>query len=441
MAVTLFLYNTDKNITRMKKNIILKNALIFRHCGFQQGDLEISAENGKILRIANHLSSPGATVIDLIGLYIIPGLVDMHVHLREPGFEYKETIKTGSEAAARAGYTDIFSMPNLNPVPDSLENLKIQTDIIAHDAIINVHPYASITMGQKGEGNLVDFDTLAPYVLGFSDDGRGVQSSELMRRAMIECKRLGKTIVAHCEDNSLLNGGYIHDGKYAAEHHHRGISSASEWRQVERDLHLVAETGCRYHVCHISTRETVDLIRVAKAKGLPVTCETAPHYLLLNDSNLKEDAAFKMNPPLRSADDQAALIEGLIDGTIDVIATDHAPHAREEKSKGLGDSAFGIVGLETAFPLMFTNFVRKDIITMERLIELMSTNPRTIMGLQQVHRGEPANLAIFNLDADYFINPENFKSKGRSTPFAGYKVQSDCVMTILNGKIVYRNLI
>lgn len=419
-------------------NILLKNALIFRRCGFEQCDLAIS--DGKILKVGSNLTLDNAEIIDLIGLCILPGLVDMHVHLRQPGFEHKETIKTGTEAAARSGYTDIYSMPNLNPAPDTLDHLNVQLDAIKRDAIINVHPYGCITMGQKGEGDLVDFDALAPYVAGFSDDGRGVQRDELMREAMIKCKAINKTIVAHCEVNDLLEGGYIHKGEYAAEHNHKGICSESEWKQIERDIKLVEETGCRYHVCHISTAESVELIRQAKAKGLPITCETAPHYLLLNDHDLKENGAYKMNPPLRSVSDQAALIEGIIDGTIDVIATDHAPHSEEEKSKGLKDSAFGIVGLETAFPILHTHLVKKGTITMERLIELMSTNARRIMGLAPVRTGESADLAIFNLAADYKINPNTFKSMGKATPFAGYKVQGDCVMTILNGKIVYREI-
>lgn len=420
------------------KNLLLKNALIFRHCGFERCDLLVI--DGKIARVAGTINVDGVETIDLVGLAVIPGLVDLHVHLRQPGFEYKETIASGTASAASAGYTEIFSMPNLRPAPDTILNLKPQLDAIRTDARIKVHPYGCITMGQRGEGEPVDFKALSPYVAGFSDDGRGVQSDDLMRRAMVECKKLGKAIVAHCEVNDLLHGGYIHDGVYAKEHGHKGICSESEWQQVKRDLDLVRETGCRYHVCHISTRESVELIRRAKAQGLPVTCETAPHYLLLNENDLKEDGAFKMNPPLRSVEDQAALIEGIVDGTIDCIATDHAPHSAEEKAKGLRDSAFGIVGLETAFPLLYTNLVKKNVITMEKLVALMSTNPRHIMGLSPVRTGQSADLAIFNLAADYRINPELFVSKGRATPFAGYRVQSECVMTLLNGEIVYRKI-
>lgn len=420
------------------KNLLLRNALVFRHCGFEQCDLLII--DGKIARVAGTIKVDDVETIDLAGLAILPGLVDLHVHLREPGFEYKETIATGTISAASAGYTEVFSMPNLRPAPDSIMTLKPQLDAIRTDARINVHPYGCITIGQRGEGELVDFKALAPYVAGFSDDGRGVQNDELMYRAMVECKKYGKAIVAHCEVNQLLHGGYIHDGDYARTHGHKGICSESEWQQVKRDLELVNRTGCRYHVCHISTRESVELIRRAKAQGLPVTCETAPHYLLLNDADLKEEGNFKMNPPLRSVEDQAALIEGIVDGTIDCIATDHAPHSVEEKSKGLENSAFGIVGLETAFPLLYTHLVKTNVISMEKLVALMSTNPRHIMGLEPVRTGRSADLAVFNLSADYRINPNLFLTKGRSTPFSGYRVQSECVMTILRGDIVYNKI-
>ncbi|MGM9806319.1 MAG: dihydroorotase [Candidatus Aphodosoma sp.] len=419
-------------------NLLLKNALVFRHCGFEQCDVLII--DGKIARVAGIIKVSGIETVDLAGLAVLPGLVDLHVHLREPGFEYKETIASGTLSAASAGYTEIFSMPNLKPAPDTIMNLKPQLDAIRRDARINVHPYGCITMGQRGDGELVDFKALAPYVAGFSDDGRGVQRENLMRQAMTECKKVGKAIVAHCEADDLLQGGYIHDGEYARANGHKGICSESEWLQVKRDLELVRQTGCRYHVCHISTRESVELIRRAKAQGLPVTCETAPHYLLLNDMDLQENGSFKMNPPLRSVEDQAALIDGIVDGTIDCIATDHAPHSVEEKSRGLKDSAFGIVGLETAFPLLFTNLVKTNVISMEKLVDLMSTTPRHIMGLDPVRTGSSADLAVFNLYADYRINPELFVSKGRATPFAGYRVQSECVMTILRGEVVYRKI-
>ena len=347
----------------------------------------------------------------------LPAFVDMHVHLREPGFSYKETIYSGTRAAKRAGYSDLFTMPNLNPVPDSLEHLQVQLDIIGRDAAVRVHPYASITVGQKGKGELVDFELLAPHVAGFSDDGRGVQDEGLMREAMVRCREAGSIIVAHCEVDCLLHGGYIHDGVYARAHHHKGICSESEWREIERDIRLVEETGCRFHVCHISTRESVELVRQAKRKGLPVTCETAPHYLLLCDEDLREDGKWKMNPPLRSRQDREALIEGVKDGTIDVIATDHAPHAEEEKNKGLEKSAFGIVGLETAFPLLYTYLVKKNVISLERLVELMALRPREIMRL-----GEPKDFIMVDLEARYTIDSLQFLSKGNATPFDGWEV-------------------
>jgi dihydroorotase len=362
----------------------------------------------------------------------IPALVDLHVHFREPGFSYKETIRTGSMAAAASGYSAVYTMPNLNPVPDTVEHLQEQLAIIKRDTYTGVYPFASITMGQKGAGELVDFEALAPYVCGFSDDGRGVQSEELMREAMKRIRAVDRLMVAHCEVESLLNGGYIHAGEYAAKHNHRGIVSESEWKEIERDIRLVEETGCRFHICHISTKESVALIREAKSKGLPVTCETAPHYLLLTDNDLQEDGKWKMNPPLRAEEDRLALIEGIKDGTIDCIATDHAPHSAEEKSRGLEKSAFGIVGLETAFPLMYTHFVKTGIITLERLIELMSTNPARIIGLDNAE-----SFAYFDLDACYKIDPANFLSMGQAMPFEGWEVYGKCVKTIVNGITVY----
>ncbi len=356
----------------------------------------------------------------------LPAFVDMHVHLREPGYSYKETILSGTRAALQAGYSDLFTMPNLNPVPDSLPHLKEQLDIIRRDAVVRVHPYASITVGQKGKGELVDFEQLAPYVSGFSDDGRGVQDEGLMREAMVRCKQADSIIVAHCEVDSLLNGGYIHDGVYAHEHRHRGIPSESEWREIERDIRLVEETGCRFHVCHISTRESVELVRQAKRQRLPVTCETAPHYLLLRDEDLREDGRWKMSPPLRSKSDREALIEGVQDGTVDVIATDHAPHSSEEKSRGLEKSAFGIVGIETAFPLLYTYLVKKDIITLDRLIEMMALRPREIMRL-----GEPKEFITVDLTARYIIDPLQFISKGKATPFEGWEVYGKVIETAL----------
>lgn len=363
---------------------------------------------------------------------VFPGFCDVHVHFREPGFLYKETIKTGSLAASHGGYTAVCAMPNLDPVPDSVEHLRAETDAIKKDAVISVYPYGAITVGEKGE-ELSDLEGMAGSVIAFSDDGKGVQDSEMMRCAMLKAKSLGKLIVAHCEDNSLLRGGYIHDGEYARSHGHRGICSESEWGPIKRDLALAAETGVGYHVCHISCKESVDLIRKAKAKGVDVTCETAPHYLLLDESVLEEYGRFKMNPPLRSASDREALIEGIIDGTIDVIATDHAPHGAEEKSRGLEKSPFGIVGLETAFPLLYTNLVKTGVITIEKLIDLLAVNPRRRFGIPMGN-----DHTVWDLSEKYVIDPKDFLSKGRSTPFEGYEVYGKCVLTVSDGKTVYK---
>lgn len=369
------------------------------------------------------------------GIIRIPALVDLHVHFREPGFVYKETILSGSRAAMCAGYSDVFTMPNLNPAPDSVENMRIQQDIILRDSQIGVHPYASITLGQKGEGELVNFEALLGLAAGFSDDGRGIQSEELMREAMTRVAAIGGMIVEHCEVNSLLHAGYIHDGAYAKEHGHRGICSESEWAEVARNIRLSEETGCRLHVCHISTKESVQLIREAKARGAKVTCETGPHYLLMNDRMLREEGCWKMNPPLRGVEDQMALIAGIQDGTIDVIATDHAPHSAEEKNRGLEKSAFGIVGIETAFPLMYTYLVKTGMISMERLVELMSTRGREIMGLPM-----DESYATFDLDAEYDIDSAQFVSMGQSTPFAGWHVFGKCIKTEYRGKAVFEVL-
>ena len=362
---------------------------------------------------------------------VFPGFCDVHVHFREPGFSYKETIKSGSKAAAHGGYTAVCTMPNLNPVPDNAAALKMQLDIIAHDASIDVRPYGAITVGQKGE-QLAAMDEMAPQAVAFSDDGRGVQDCEMMRQAMLTAKRLGKVIVAHCEDNSLLFGGYIHDGDYAAAHEHRGICSESEWRPIARDLELVRETGCAYHVCHISAKESVELIRQAKAEGLDVTCETAPHYLVMDDSFLQEDGRFKMNPPLRSAADREALVAGVLDGTIDMIATDHAPHSAEEKAKGLAGSAFGIVGLETAFAVMYTKLVKTGVLSLDRLLELLVVNPRRRFNI-------PLGLdfSVWDLDAEVTVDPKTFVSQGKATPFAGEQLYGQCLKTVYGGDIVW----
>ena len=381
--------------------------------------------------IADRLSSVDLCAFNSPEYVIVPGFCDVHVHFREPGFSYKETILSGSLAAARGGYTAVCTMPNLDPVPDSKQNLKQQLDLIRQDGLIRIFPYGSITVGQKGE-QLSDLKGMAPQVIAFSDDGKGIQNADMMRSAMRKAKQLKKMIVAHCEDNSLLNGGYIHDGDYARENHHRGICSESEWGQIKRDLELVKETGCAYHVCHISTKESVELIRKAKKEGLNVTCETGPHYLIMDDSFLQEDGRFKMNPPLRSAEDRAALIEGIQDGTIDMIATDHAPHSEEEKSKGLDGSAFGIVGLETAFPLLYTYLVMENIITMDRLLELLVTNPRKRFGIPM-----GCDFSVWDLRQSSYIDPADFQSQGKNTPFTGWKVWGKCMATVCDGKLVW----
>lgn len=410
------------------------NARIYRDGRFEEGSLLVVGE-----RFAE--DRPWLTAdrtVDLGGRCVVPGLVDVHVHLREPGFPHKETVATGTAAAARGGYTAVCSMPNLCPAPDTPEHLRAQTDIIRRDALVRVFPYASITVGQRGCGELVDFAALAPGVVGFSDDGRGVQSAELMERAMRQAAAVDRPVVAHCEVDELLRGGYIHDGDYCCEHGHKGICSESEWRQVERDIALAEKTGCRYHVCHVSTKESVELVRQAKARGLCVSCETAPHYLLLCDEDLQEEGRFKMNPPLRSRADRDALLEGIVDGTIEVIATDHAPHTAGEKSRGLADSAMGVIGLECAFPLLYKYLVLAGVVSLERLVELMSVNPRRIFGLGGgLEPGEAADFTVLDLDAQYAIDPAAFRSKGRATPFAGWPVQGRAAMTVVGGRVVY----
>lgn len=386
----------------------------------------------EIKAFAEKFLADGGLLSAVENYIIVPGLCDVHVHFREPGFSYKETIASGSAAAAHGGYTAVCTMPNLSPVPDCAEHLKAQLDAIDKSAVIKVIPYGAITVGEKGE-ELSDMEIMADKVCAFSDDGRGVQNDGMMREAMAKAKRLGKIIAAHCEDNSLLFGGYIHDGEYAKAHGHRGISSESEYRQIERDLRLAEETGCAYHVCHISTKESVELIRQAKAHGVDVTSETAPHYLVLCDEDMQEDGRFKMNPPLRSLEDKQALIEGIKDGTIDMIATDHAPHSAEEKGRGLEKSLMGVVGLETAFPVLYTELVMKNIITLDRLVELMSFKPKERFGIDTNN-----DFAVFDISEAYKIDPEDFLSMGRATPFAGREVFGRCLLTVHNGKVVYK---
>ena len=400
--------------------MIFKNAAVYNNGKFRRMDLTLNVGNAGV-------------GLNFNNAYVFPAFCDVHVHFREPGFFYKETIKSGSLAAAHGGYTDVCTMPNLNPVPDNVDNIKKQIDIIERDSVIRIHPYAAITVGERGE-ELTDMASLAPYCIAFSDDGRGVQSEELMRRAMTEAKRLGKVIAAHCEDNSLLRGGYIHGGEYARLHGHRGICSESEWRPIERDLLLAKETGCKYHVCHVSCKESVELIRRAKADGVDVTCETAPHYLVFSDNDLEESGRFKMNPPIRSEEDRLALIQGLRDGTIDMIATDHAPHSEAEKSRGLERSLMGVVGLETAFPVLYTRLVKPGLITLERLTELMAINPRRRFGLPPTE-----DICVYDLGEEFTIDPNDFMSMGRSTPFEGMKVFGKNHITVCGGKAVWNS--
>ena len=406
--------------------VVLKGAQVFRRGAFSGGDVSVSFGDRVFCKDIVFPSS-----LNVSSFTILPGFVDVHVHLREPGFSYKETIFSGSRAAARGGYTAVCTMPNLNPVPDSVETLEPQLEAIRKSAVIAVYPYAAITKGEQGLV-LSDMEALAPQVIAFSDDGRGVQSPEMMEEAMKRAKDLGKLIVAHCEDNALLHGGYIHDGAYAKAHGHRGICSESEWGPIARDLELAAKTGCGYHVCHISTRESVDLIRQAKKTGVDVTCETGPHYLVMDDSLLQEDGRFKMNPPLRSPEDREALLEGLLDGTIDMIATDHAPHSAEEKAKGLEKSAFGVVGLETAFPILYTYLVHTGLLTPEALVNKLVWNPRKRFAIPMGN-----DFSVWDLDAQYAIDPADFLSQGKATPFEGWTVQGKCLATFFDGRAVY----
>jgi dihydroorotase len=411
-------------------DILFKNAKVFRDGSFQTLDALVS--QGRLTFPASCFPSDAAFV-EGRNICILPGLADVHVHLREPGFSYKETIATGTAAAARGGYTTVCPMPNLNPVPDSLAHLEQELALIKRDACVRVVPYGAITVGQQGQ-KLADLAAMAPYVCAFSDDGKGVQDEGQMRKAMETAKTLGKLIVAHCEDNSLLHGGYIHDGGYAKAHGHRGICSESEWGPIARDARLAEEVGCGYHVCHVSAAESVEVIRKAKARGVDITCETAPHYLVLNDSQLQEDGRFKMNPPIRSERDRQALLEGILDGTIDMIATDHAPHSAEEKSRGLEKSLMGVVGLETAFPVLYTELVEPGMLSLEKLVALLCLNPRERFGLPA---GE--DFTVFDLGAAYVIDPADFVSLGRATPFEGRTVHGKCLLTVCQGRVAWQD--
>ena len=417
---------------------LLQNAQLLSSGGvFRAADVLLSG--GRIVSIGDRISCPADAVsIDLHKAVLFPGFVDVHVHLREPGFSYKETIRTGTLAAAHGGFAHVAAMPNLDPVPDCAAALAVQRAIIEKDALVHVHPYGAISIGEKGE-RLADLDGLAPGVIAFSDDGRGVQSESLMREAMMQCRRLGKILAAHCEDNSLLHGGYIHDGAYARAHGHRGICSESEWGPIARDLRLAEQTGCAYHVCHVSTKESVALIRTAKRRGVDVTCETAPHYLTFTDEDLQEDGRFKMNPPLRAREDRDALIEGLLDGTIDMLVTDHAPHSREEKARGLEKSAMGVVGLETSFAASYTALVQTGILPLEKLVDLMHGAPMRRFGCgTELAEGQPADLTAFDLTKTYTVDPETFLTMGRSTPFAGRALTGVCKLTMIGGEPVWK---
>ena len=417
---------------------LLQNAQLLSSGGvFRAADVLLSG--GRIVSIGDRISCHADAVsIDLHKAVLFPGFVDVHVHLREPGFSYKETIRTGTLAAAHGGFAHVAAMPNLDPVPDCAAALAVQRAIIEKDALVHVHPYGAVSVGEKGE-RLADLDGLAPGVIAFSDDGRGVQSESLMREAMMQCRCLGKILAAHCEDNSLLHGGYIHDGAYARAHGHRGICSESEWGPITRDLRLAEETGCAYHVCHVSTKESVALIRAAKRRGVDVTCETAPHYLTFTDEDLQEDGRFKMNPPLRAREDRDALIEGLLDGTIDMLVTDHAPHSREEKARGLEKSAMGVVGLETSFAASYTALVQTGILPLGKLVDLMHGAPMRRFGCgTELAEGQPADLTAFDLTKTYTVDPETFLTMGRATPFAGRALTGVCKLTMIGGSPIWK---
>ena len=451
-AFAEFCRKSEKNLTITARSFIMHRApkhrrsvmrICFKHAQvWKDGSLrpaDVLVSDGRIVSIGDRVSCSTDTVcIEVHNAVIFPGFVDVHVHLREPGFSYKETIRTGTLAAAHGGFAHVAAMPNLNPVPDCKASLEEELRRIRESACVHVHPYGAISVGQKGE-QLADLDAMVPEVIAFSDDGKGVQSESLMREAMEQCRRLGKILAAHCEDNRLLRGGYIHDGAYAKTHSHRGICSESEWGQIARDVRLAEETGCAYHVCHVSTKESVSIIREAKRRGVNVTCETGPHYLAFTEDDLQEDGRFKMNPPLRSREDRDALIEGLLDGTIDMIVTDHAPHSREEKARGLEKSAMGVVGLETSFAACYTSFVKPGVLPLGKLMDLMHDAPMRRFGCgTELAIGQPADLTVFNLSESYVVEPEQFLSMGRATPFAGVTLTGVCKMTMIDGKIVWK---
>lgn len=416
-------------------DIIVKGCKVLENGALVGRDIRVS--DGLFAEIAPDISCDGGRVVEFNNCVLFPGFADVHVHLREPGFSYKEDMKSGTAAAAAGGYTTVCAMPNLNPVPDCAENLKAETDAISKGALIEVLPYGALTVSEKGE-KLSKMEEIADFVCAFSDDGKGVQSGDMMRAAMEKAKSLGKMVVAHCEDESLLRGGYIHDGEYAKKNGHRGICSKSEWAQIERDIKIAEKTGCAYHVCHVSAKESVELIRAAQARGVNVTCETCPHYLILTDEDLKDEGRFKMNPPIRGREDKDALLRGIKDGTVSMIVTDHAPHSAEEKSRGLRGSLMGVVGLETAFPILYTYLVKTGEIELGKLIDLMSANPRKRFNLGGgIEVGKRADFTVFDLDEKYIIDHNSFRSKGRATPFEGFEVYGKCKMTVYSGDIVF----
>ena len=421
-------------------SLLLTGGTVYVNGSYEEMDVAI--DHGHIVAVSSNLPREGFSVIELHDRLIVPGFVDVHVHLREPGFSYKESIATGTAAAAAGGYTDVCAMPNLKPVPDTMENLQVQLDIIRRDAKVHVHPYGAITCGQKGD-QLADMEAMAPYVVGFSDDGRGVQAEGMMEQGMLKAKSLNKHIVAHCEDESLIVKGWsVHNGEFCRANGLIGNDSETEWKQVERDIDLVRKTGCPYHVCHISTKESVELVRKAKAEGLPVTCETGPHYLVMTDMDLQDHGRFRMNPPIRTAEDRDALIAGLLDGTIDCLITDHAPHSAEEKSKGLAGSLNGIVGLETAFPILYTQLVATGIVPLNVILDALCVKPRRIFGLDggYIAVGQPADITVLDLNRPHMINSADFKSMGKASPFDGWTVNAAIAMTICGGEPVYADL-
>lgn len=418
------------------ESILIRNAVIYSPSGCQQGDMLVS--DGVVVATGSNLPSHDVSkIIDADGLTLLPGLVDLHVHFREPGYSYKETVRTGSLSAAAGGFTTVCTMPNVNPVPDDLDSLRSQLDIIESQAVVEVLPYASITKKRMG-GELVDYDALAPHVAGFSDDGTGVQSEIVMADAMSRIASTGKILAAHCEVDSMLRGGYIHDGEYARAHGHRGICSQSEWREVARDIMITKSTGCPLHICHVSSKESVELVRLAKKVGLPVTCETGPHYLAFTDADLQEDGRWKMNPPIRSEEDREALRQGLADGTVDVIATDHAPHSADEKSRGLEKSAMGVVGLETSLAAVYTYMVLPGIISFDRMVDAMALRPRRLFGIKGgINPGDRADMTLVDFNAEWTVDPDKFLSMGRATPFDGCKLKGKVMATLAAGRVVY----